>query len=47
MRPMVPVSITSTSSAQVDGQSCGQAEAAMRGRTSWFMTASIWWGGCV
>ena len=28
------LSKTSTSSAQVDGQSCGQAEAAMRGRTA-------------
>src|SRR5208337_4432363 len=34
---MVRWSKTSTSSAQVDGQSCGQAEAAMRGRTVWFI----------
>src|SRR5262245_17100566 len=43
MRPMVCASSTSTSSAQVDGQSCGQAEAPMRigtdmGRTISFIT---------
>src|SRR6266545_2320464 len=36
MRPTVRGSTTSTSSAQVDGQSCGQAEAPMRiGEECW------------